>query len=67
MQPSASYSSELIVLPQNAWLTWSGFGMQAIPKKAVLLVLPVNAFIVQHKFELPSLPICQARSLKLFS
>jgi hypothetical protein len=31
---------------QNAWLTGSGFGMQAIAKKAVLLVLPVNAFFV---------------------
>jgi len=34
---------------QNAWLTGSGFGMQAIPKKAVLLILPVNAFVVLHR------------------
>jgi hypothetical protein len=34
---------------QNARLTGSGFGMQAIPEKAVLLILPVNTFIVLHR------------------
>jgi len=34
---------------QNTRLTGPGIGMQAIPKKAVLLVLPVNAFIVLHR------------------
>jgi hypothetical protein len=31
---------------QNARLTDPGFGIQAIAKKAFLLILPVNAFFV---------------------